>query len=110
MCALSYGLPWRRQLCGGGDRSDHQDGHDLPQALRATTQRLELFFSYNQGTAGVALQKWNGGGGGRQVGSSCVVAGTIQITKTDMICPKHYEPPPKGKNTLFSYNQGTVSS
>jgi hypothetical protein len=29
-------------------------------------------------------------------GDSCVAAGTVQITKTDMICPKHYEPPPKG--------------
>jgi hypothetical protein len=40
-------------------------------------------------------------------GDSCVAAGTVQITKTDMICPKHYEPPPKGKN---SYYQGTVPS
>ncbi len=49
-------------------------------------------------------------GGGRQGGSSCVVAGTVQITKTDMICFKHYEPPPKGQNALFSYNQGTDAS
>ena len=29
-------------------------------------------------------------------GDFCVAAGTVQITKTDMICPKHYEPPLKG--------------
>jgi hypothetical protein len=34
-------------------------------------------------------------------GDSCVAAGTVQITKTDMICPKHYEPPPKGSSTIF---------
>ena len=30
-------------------------------------------------------------------GDHCVAAGTIQITKTDIICPKHYKPPPKTK-------------
>jgi hypothetical protein len=29
-------------------------------------------------------------------GDSCVAAGTLKTTKTDMICPKHYEPPSKG--------------
>lgn len=30
-------------------------------------------------------------------GDHCVAAGTIQLTKTDIICPKHYTPPLKAK-------------
>ena len=30
-------------------------------------------------------------------GDHCVAAGTIQLTKTDIICPKHYKPAPKTK-------------
>ena len=30
-------------------------------------------------------------------GDHCVAAGTVQLTKTDIICPKHYTPPLKSK-------------
>ena len=30
-------------------------------------------------------------------GDQCLAAGTIQLTKTDIICPKHYKPPVKTK-------------
>jgi hypothetical protein len=65
-----------------------------PKHYKPPSKGKNALFSYNQGT--VASQQQKGGGKDRQGGSSCVAAGTVQITKTDMICPKHYEPPPKG--------------
>ena len=33
-------------------------------------------------------------------GDFCVAAGTIQISKTDIICQKHYKPPMKSKKSI----------
>ena len=37
VCAVSDVLPRRRLLCGRRFRTNHQDGHDLPQTLRAAS-------------------------------------------------------------------------
>ena len=41
------------------------------------------------------------------LGDHCVAAGTIQLTKTDIICPKHYTPPPKSKKGTGSSHVNT---
>ena len=40
-------------------------------------------------------------------GDFCVAAGTMQVTQTDIICPKHYTPPVKQRKGVGSYHVNT---
>ena len=40
-------------------------------------------------------------------GDFCVAAGTVQITAEQIVCPKHYEPPPPKKGSNWSHHVST---